>query len=371
MSAAAAGAYLLLGLGLHLACWIAALARSLLWRREWPDVQVEPKRKSDGGPAAPNGTGHECYDYDTARWTAYAAFKLAFALVTGLLPVRVMAFVSCFCLAITTGTIGARFSPGSLPHRLASRLFALWCKGLCTSCACYVSDVRGLEQLAWVGQPGQHPIIVANHVTMLEAFHLHWLTGGMSGVMAKAQLANPGFKALTKFLNVVIADHKDKDVKDKVTQGIASFAENRPSDRGEYPFSQAFTIYPEGTTNSQKGLFRFNTGAFAPGKPVLPCVQRFPYAHMNPAWVSRSKVSEGNDVPLVVLRCMTQFDVPLQVKFLDVYRPTEAEKIDPTLYANNVQNYMAMQLGCCATDTPNKVLRETGGPFDVGRAKQG
>lgn len=360
--------YFRVGLGLHCALWISELVRTTLFPRSWPDVLIGNKRKSEGGSEAPLGKGDEPYDYDTAAWTPYAIFKLVFALATGLLPVRLLGFVCFFLAAIVVVTLTASFSPNSIPYQVLNTCFVCLCKMLCNSCACYVSEVQGKDRLHWVGKPGPHPILVPNHITLIEAFHMHWLTGGMSGCMAKSQLSNPGFGPLCKFLNVVIVDNKNPNAKDEVTAGITKFAENA-SDRGCYNYSRAFTIYPEGITNSQKGLFRFNTGAFAPGKPVLPVVQRFPYTHMNPAWVSKSKISAGNDLPLLLIRYMSQFTMPIQVKFLEVWEPSEAEKQDAMIYANNLQNYMALQLGCCVTNTSNKILREAGGPFDLKKSK--
>ena len=54
---------------------------------------------------------------------------------------------------------------------------------------------------------------------------------------------------------------------------------------------------------------------------------------------------------------------------MEVWDPSDAEVADPLLFASNVQNYMALQLGCVVTDTSNKILREKGGPFDLKAAK--
>eukprot|EP00930_Biecheleria_cincta_P073210 TRINITY_DN60524_c0_g1_i1.p1 TRINITY_DN60524_c0_g1~~TRINITY_DN60524_c0_g1_i1.p1 ORF type:complete len:378 (+),score=43.55 TRINITY_DN60524_c0_g1_i1:26-1135(+) len=360
--------YFRIGLGLHCVLWICELVRSTLFPRPWPDVLVGNKRKSEGGSEALQGEGHEPYDYDTAAWTPYAVFKLVLALATGLLPVRLLGFIIFFAAAIPVVSLAACFPPNSTPYWVLNMCFVYICKALCNCCACYVSDVQGMDRLQWIGKSGPHPILVPNHITLVEALHLHWLTGGMSGCMAKSQLSNPGFGPLCKLLNVVIVDNKDPHVKDKVTAGITRFAENASPDHN---YSRAFCIYPEGITNSQRGLYRFNTGAFAPGKAVLPIVQRFPYTHMNPAWVSKSKISAGNDLPLLLIRYMSQFTMPLQVKILEVWEPSEAEKQDAMLYANNLQNYMALQLGCCITSTGNKILREAGGPFDFKKPKGG
>lgn len=362
--------YFSIGVGIHCVIWISEIVRSTFFPRSWPDVLVGNKRKSEGGSEALQGEGHEPYDYDTAAWTSYAAFKVGVALATGVLPVRLLGFVFFFAAAIPVVAMAACFPPSSILYKVLNTCFVCICKALCNCCACYVSEVQGMDRLQWVGKPGPHPILVPNHITLVEAFHLHWLTGGMSGCMAKAQLSNPGFGPLCKFLNVVIVDTKDPNVKDKVTAGITRFAENASSDRGHTNYARAFCIYPEGITNSQRGLYRFNTGAFAPGKPVLPIVQRFPYKHMNPAWVSKSKISAGNDLPLLLIRYMSQFTMPIQVKILEVWEPRAAEKQDAMLYANNLQNYMALQLGCCITDTGNKIAREAGGPFDLNKPKK-
>jgi len=170
-------------------------------------------------------------------------------------------------------------------------------------------------------------------------------------------------------MNAVVIDPKDAQVKEKVKAGITNYAKNCPDEKGALPYSRAFVIYPEGITNSQLGLFRFNIGAFSPGVPVLPIVQRFPYTHMNPGWVSQSKISSGNDLPWILLRYMSQFTMPLQLKVLDVWEPSAAEIADPVLFSNNVQNYMALELGVVVTNTSNKILREKGGPFDMKTAK--
>merc|ERR1719401_352 len=358
------------GLSLHLFIWIFEVLRSIVCPTNWPDVEVEPRRLSEGGPAAKHGEGHEGYYYDTEGWNAYARTKLVFTIVTGLLPVRCIIFVLSFAWALIWCVIGAHLSAGTCAFTAARFMFALGCKGLCTSVACYASEVQGREHIKWINQPGgPHPIIVPNHITYVEVVHLHWLTRGMSGVMAKSMEGGFGIKYAVRFLKGIIADPKDPQTKEKFTAGIMNFVENKPSADGRYPFAGAFTIYPEGITGSQHGLFRFNTGAFAPGQPVLPCVQRFPYRHMNPAWVSKSKISAGNYGYAQMLRYMTQFTMPLQVKFLPVYEPTRAEIEDPTVFANNVQNYMALQLDVVATDTSYKILRESNGPFDLKKKK--
>ncbi|CAE7581777.1 lpcat1, partial [Symbiodinium pilosum] len=47
-------------------------------------------------------------------------------------------------------------------------IFHVLMKLLCTTCASYVSEVFNAEGLAWVQKPGPHPILVPNHVSLVE-----------------------------------------------------------------------------------------------------------------------------------------------------------------------------------------------------------
>lgn len=59
---------------------------------------------------------------------------------------------------------------------------------------------------------------------------------------------------------------------------------NEPDDRGRYPHSSAFVIYPEGITNSQRGLFRC----------LETVVSRVGYPQLGiPSWVSHGSPLKG------------------------------------------------------------------------------
>lgn len=68
--------YFASGLVFHLLLWLLAVLRCCISPASWPD-KVEKRRKSEGGPQAVRGEGHECYEYDTPGWPPYAVFKLA------------------------------------------------------------------------------------------------------------------------------------------------------------------------------------------------------------------------------------------------------------------------------------------------------
>lgn len=49
-------------------------------------------------------------------------------------------------------------------------------------------------------------------------------------------------------------------------------------------------------------------------------------------------------------RTLTQFHTFCEIEFMPVYHPSEEEKKDPKLYARNVRNLMAQELGIPVSD---------------------
>ncbi|KAL6619409.1 hypothetical protein ACP70R_034548 [Stipagrostis hirtigluma subsp. patula] len=95
-------------------------------------------------------------------------------------------------------------------------------------------------------------------------------------------------------------------------------------------------LFPEGTTTNGDYLLPFKTGAFLAKAPVQPVILRYPYKRFNPAWESMSGVRH-------VFLLLCQFVNYLEVIHLPVYYPSEQEKDDPKLYANNVRKLMAVE----------------------------
>ncbi|KAK6115848.1 hypothetical protein DH2020_008117 [Rehmannia glutinosa] len=92
----------------------------------------------------------------------------------------------------------------------------------------------------------------------------------------------------------------------------------------------------EGTTTNGDYLLPFKTGAFLAKTPVLPIILRYPFQRFSPAWDSISGVRH-----VILLLC--QFANYIEVTKLPVYHPSEQEKEDPKLYAENVRRLMARE----------------------------
>lgn len=52
----------------------------------------------------------------------------------------------------------------------------------------------------------------------------------------------------------------------------------------------------------------------------------------------------------LVWRTLTQFHTFCEIEFMPVYHPNDEEKKDPKLYARNVRNLMAQELGIPISD---------------------
>jgi len=93
-------------------------------------------------------------------------------------------------------------------------------------------------------------------------------------------------------------------------------------------------IFPEGTTTNGKYLIPFKTGAFVEGVAVQPVIIQYPYKHFNLSW-------ETIPTHIHLYYMLIQFRNHLKVTYLNVYTPSEEEKRNPQLYANNVQKLMS------------------------------
>uniref|UniRef100_A0A3B5LE97 Lysophosphatidylcholine acyltransferase 4 n=1 Tax=Xiphophorus couchianus TaxID=32473 RepID=A0A3B5LE97_9TELE len=104
----------------------------------------------------------------------------------------------------------------------------------------------------------------------------------------------------------------------------------RLTSKGYWP---QMLMFPEGTTTNGRALIKFKPGAFLAGVPVQPVLLRYPNKVVSALWHTAS-----------------QFYTNMTVEYLPVYNPSEEEKKDPSLYADNVQRLMAKALGVPATD---------------------
>ncbi|NXL89570.1 PCAT1 acyltransferase, partial [Alectura lathami] len=104
-------------------------------------------------------------------------------------------------------------------------------------------------------------------------------------------------------------------------------------------------IFPEGTCTNRSCLITFKPGAFIPGVPVQPVVLRYPNKLDTITWTW-----QGPGALEILWLTLCQFHNSVEIEFLPVYIPSEEERKNPVLYANNVRRVMAEALGVPVTD---------------------
>lgn len=93
-------------------------------------------------------------------------------------------------------------------------------------------------------------------------------------------------------------------------------------------------IFPEGTYTNGTRLIKFKSGAFVAGHPVVPVALTFP--EYVPYW-NREESSMG----VQIYRVLSRWYTPVTIRFMAMYHPSEAEKSDPKLYAENVRKLLS------------------------------
>ncbi|XP_054818975.1 lysophospholipid acyltransferase LPEAT1-like isoform X3 [Prosopis cineraria] len=190
------------------------------------------------------------------------------------------------------------------------------------------AEKKGKNQSEEIGRPG---VIISNHVSYLDI--LYHMSSSFPSFVAKRSVAKlPLVGLISKCLGCIYVQRESKSsdfkgVSGVVTERIQEAHQNKVS---------PMLLFPEGTTTNGNFLLPFKTGGFLASAPVLPVILKYPYQRFSPAWDSISGVRH-----IVFLLC--QFVNHLEVTRLPVYCPSQLEKDDPKLYANNVRSLMAAE----------------------------
>lgn len=261
--------------------------------------------------------------YDTPlSQSRYEILKVILMTLCGLSIMRLIMMSICICIGALFINMGWE-TAGSTTFRMS-----LWWLGY------YDISMKG-------GRLSSAPILVSNHCSgVLEPFILYDLAHCPSFVTRIENLSIPFVSGLVKNSTAIVVDRNNCNSRKQTLKDI----ENHVRD----PSSRQLMIFPEGTCNNGKCLFRFNKGAFVAGLPVQPVVFNYPYKHFNAAYTGIA--NGGHNLPGLMWRTACQFVNRVEVKYLPVYYPSEKEKKDPILYAKNVQELIASHLHIPVTD---------------------
>ncbi|XP_029382294.1 lysophospholipid acyltransferase LPCAT4 isoform X1 [Echeneis naucrates] len=180
-------------------------------------------------------------------------------------------------------------------------------------------------------------LVVAPHSGFLDMLVL--CPAQLATVVSRSENTSlPVIGDLLEFNQAVLVSRKDPESRKKA---VSQLTERLTSD-GYWP---QMLMFPEGTTTNGHALIKFKPGAFLAGVPVQPVLLRYPNKLDTVRWTYK-----GTTWYEALWHTASQFYTNMTVEFLPVYNPSQEEKNDPNLYADNVQKLMAKALGVPATD---------------------
>ena len=174
----------------------------------------------------------------------------------------------------------------------------------------------------------------------------------------------PLFGPLVKMCQPIIVNREKYDSRSDTVQKIIERANSKLN-------WSPTVLFPEGTCTNGKALVKFKVGGFIPGLPVQPvCIK-----YSNSLYNSWTWTWKGPSVYLLSWMQMCQIHTPIEFHFLPTYHPSEEEKQDASLYAENVRKLIADYMKIPVSDYSyedaklmSKVL-EYNLPADVGLIK--
>ncbi|OEL32380.1 Lysophospholipid acyltransferase LPEAT1 [Dichanthelium oligosanthes] len=191
-----------------------------------------------------------------------------------------------------------------------------------------------VDQSKEMERPGA---IVSNHVSYVDILYHIYIDFDISLLplcLLKRSVGRlPLVGLISKCLGCIFVQRESKTSDFKGVSGAVTERIQRAHQQKNAPM---MLLFPEGTTTNGDYLLPFKTGAFLAKVPVQPVILRYPYKRFNPAWESMSGARH-------VFLLLCQFVNYLEVIHLPVYCPSEQEKNDPKLYANNVRKLMAVE----------------------------
>ncbi|KAM4713994.1 lysophospholipid acyltransferase LPCAT4 isoform 2-T2 [Anableps anableps] len=180
-------------------------------------------------------------------------------------------------------------------------------------------------------------LVVAPHSSFLDMIVL--CPTQLATVVSRSENTKlPVIGALLEFNQSVLVSRKDPESRKKAVTELIE----RLTSKGYWP---QMLMFPEGTTTNGQSLIKFKPGAFLAAVPVQPVLLRYPNKLDTVRWTYK-----GTSWTEAVWHTASQFYTNMTVEFLPVYNPSEEEKENPSLYADNVQKLMAKALGVPATD---------------------
>lgn len=225
---------------------------------------------------------------------------------------------------ITADTVANFDAPLVAPWRRKITKFANQLLGRMLLLALGFWTVEGSDDDAYVHREALKATIVSNHASLADPCLLAYLFAP-SFVAKSAVWMIPGVGLVGATHHAFYIDRMHGS-KLSIAEKIAERQKMVVEHEGALP---PVAIFPEGTTTNGDHLLKFRTGAFIAGTPVVPVLIRYSYRWFSPCYES---IKTGK----YVLGLLMQFSNHVRYHRLPVYYPSQEEKNDPGLYAQNV-----------------------------------
>lgn len=221
-------------------------------------------------------------------------------------------------------------------------------------------DIAGMYSLP--NEPSESdmsitPLIVSNHICYLDGLVLASVFGAPKIVAMKGAQRTPIIGKLMEEMEVVFVDRGEKGSRQATLDAIVQHCS------AWTPGGRPLLIFPEGTTTNGEDLISFKRGAFVAGAPVRPVLIVYT-GQWDPA--STTYVATGDAASKTSdlewgAQFMGHFVHSMHVRVLPPYVPSEAERADAELYAQNCKSHMATALSRLREELRQESWKEAAG----------
>eukprot|EP00127_Corallochytrium_limacisporum_P001803 Clim_evm10s84 gene=Clim_evmTU10s84 len=182
-----------------------------------------------------------------------------------------------------------------------------------------------------VEKPPVAQIVTANHIALIDGLLLVMMMR-LTGVAKTEVFGTPGAGYLIKQTNWLAVNRSDRESATRVSEAIKHRA---TAPRGSF---SPLLIFPAGTTHSQNTQLAWKLGAFLPGEPVQPICIRYCTSDVDVTFNGDGDGAVGQ------WRLFGQWWTNVEITLLPVYFPSEEEKKDAHLFAQNVRTEMVRHM---------------------------
>jgi lysophosphatidylcholine acyltransferase/lyso-PAF acetyltransferase len=279
------------------------------------------------------------WNFTTVDW-----IKMGLLSIT-LVPIRMLVLFFALVLswiAASIGLIGMDQTRPPSSYRRTISVILTYLGQLCCKCVGFQVKKIGHQ----VSKDVAPVLAVAPHSSFFDGLAVFY--SGLPYIISRSENRKiPFIGKCIEFSQAIGVDREDPQSRYQTVREIVRRVQS------DEPWPQ-FIIFPEGSTSNRKALMSFKPGGFVPGRPVQPVLIRYKNKHDTVSWTW--------DQPHGAIACffatICQWQYCAELEFLPPYKPSEEEVLDSKLFANNVRNLMATELGIPLCDVTFSELKE-------------